>query len=279
MKLSLQEIINCLENTDQSTSWYYDADNDRFVTSGDGDYVALPDQRGIDAYGMMVSFISTVRDEEAKRWLRNAVRGRGAFRMFRATCERFDLLRDWYDYREEAYRNTAIDWCLENGFAYEDMPYAEDDDDDPVYDDEYEEIPEEKKEIRYGAVSRRNSLPVVLLVRDDLQEEGTEADAEDAAEVLGMYFREGCAVYAAMENGIPVGYIASADDRITRLYVRPQYRRRGIGSALLKTAENAETVIDLPPGRPEAQAFFNRRGYGRIEMIRLGRNDETAETE
>lgn len=282
MGVLLQDVMDHLEDTDREHSFFYDPERDRFVPEADSEEcIPLYDHREIDDYGMMEDFITTVQDDKAAEWLKNAIKGRGAFRMFRATCDRFGLTERWYAYRERRYHDLAADWCLENGIAYEDIPYVPEPEDD-----EYAEEPEtvfprpETKKIRYGAVSRKNRLPVVLLVRDDLQEGGEDVDTEDAEDVLDAYFGDGCMVFAAMENGIPVGYIAVCDARAERLYVRPEYRRRGIGTALLKKAEeNTELMIDLIPGRADAETFFRNRGYGTVELIRLRKAHGTGTAE
>ena len=286
--IDLQIIIDGLEMVDDMNTVFLDLETGDTVYLSDFDpsltddtaelleeypdrFLRLPDQREINEYGMMEDFITTVHDARAAEWLKNAIKGRGAFRMFRATCDRFDLTDAWYTYREHRYRDLAVDWCLENGIAYEDVPDVPEPE---AY--EYEETPEtvfprqQTKEIRYGAVSRKNRLPVILLVRDDLKEAGEDADTEDAAAVMDVYAGDACAVFAAMENGIPIGYIALYDDRVERMYVRPAYRRRGIGTALLRMAEeNGDLRIDLVPGHEEAETFFRHRGYGTVELIRL----------
>ena len=47
--------------------------------------------------------------------LLNALNGRGAFRKFKDTIIRLNVEKKWYNYRDEALRNVAMDWCKENG--------------------------------------------------------------------------------------------------------------------------------------------------------------------
>lgn len=46
-------------------------------------------------------------------------RVRGAFRRFKEDIRKTGMEQEWYDYRDKAYRNAAIEWCDENGFNYE----------------------------------------------------------------------------------------------------------------------------------------------------------------
>ena len=49
----------------------------------------------------------------------SAIRGRGAFRRFRNLAERLGIINEWYEYKEKAQKQLAIEWCEENGFSYE----------------------------------------------------------------------------------------------------------------------------------------------------------------
>ena len=46
------------------------------------------------------------------------IQGKGAFRRFKDYCIEIDLIKNWYDYKNEKFRKIAIDWCNQNGFKY-----------------------------------------------------------------------------------------------------------------------------------------------------------------
>jgi len=50
--------------------------------------------------------------------LKNAIRDSSAFRRFKNAIRYHDLEREWYAYREQAFRKIAIDWCVEHGLEY-----------------------------------------------------------------------------------------------------------------------------------------------------------------
>lgn len=74
-------------------------------------FVALPDKHDIHEYRMMEDFVLQLEDEDKESQLKNAIRGRGAFRRFKDIAFELDVIGDWYDYRDKCYRVVAIDWC------------------------------------------------------------------------------------------------------------------------------------------------------------------------
>lgn len=88
------------------------------------------------------------------------------------------------------------------------------------------------------------------------------------------YFRDVIVPHAdlwvAEEDGELLGYLARKGSYIDRLYVRPSAQRKGVGSALLRTAR------ELSPGGLElhthqqngkARCFYEKHGF---EAVRFG---------
>ena len=134
MKVLLQDVIDAIEQTTNELHFFYympeevilcysefdqrilDPDfEDEDIDDVLDDSISLPNIQERNDYAIMQDFISTVENNEAYEWLSNSIRGKGAFRMFRATLDRFDLTKDWYDYRDNAYKEIAINWCNEYG--------------------------------------------------------------------------------------------------------------------------------------------------------------------
>src|SRR5690625_5317788 len=80
-------------------------------------YKPLPEFE-IDEYRMMERFCFTVRDSEKEAALLDAIQGSGAFRRFKDLVHRFEIVDDWYDYREEGYKQIARDFCERHEFDY-----------------------------------------------------------------------------------------------------------------------------------------------------------------
>jgi len=81
--------------------------------------IMLPSRYDINEYYMMESFADTVKDEQLQNQLYISLKGRGAFRRFKDTCINFDVIEDWYKFRENKYREFAIELCQENNIKYE----------------------------------------------------------------------------------------------------------------------------------------------------------------
>lgn len=81
--------------------------------------IALPSKFDIDEYSMMEEFIETIDDVKLYNQLSIAISGKGAFRRFKDTCINFEIIEDWYKFRDNKYKEIAINWCKENNIEYE----------------------------------------------------------------------------------------------------------------------------------------------------------------
>ena len=79
------------------------------------DYLALPDRFDIDQYRIMEQFCLTVEDDRLRDDLLWAIRGRGAFRLFKDRVHGAGIADDWYRFRDEALKQLAREWCEANG--------------------------------------------------------------------------------------------------------------------------------------------------------------------
>ena len=83
-------------------------------------FIALPTRFEINEYNIMESFIEEeIPNESVQDYMFSRIHGKGAFRRFKEDVRKIGMEQDWYDYRDQAYRNVAIEWCDENGFNYE----------------------------------------------------------------------------------------------------------------------------------------------------------------
>lgn len=127
MKVKLDEIIDALEwvnadtqaflntETGETVMWMDYGDNDIDEEElEDEKYIRLPDQFEINEYHMMESFAYD-RDER----LVNAIKGSGAFRRFKDMAEEIGLIDDWYEFRDNCYRERAEEWCESHGIEWE----------------------------------------------------------------------------------------------------------------------------------------------------------------
>ena len=94
------------------------------------EWLALPSQWDIHEYEIMEEFCYAVEDDDHREQLIRAIRGKGAFRYFRDTCDRLGYTEDWYAFRDQAYEEIAVRWL-----EARDIPYVED---EPRIEDEEE---------------------------------------------------------------------------------------------------------------------------------------------
>ena len=129
MKVKLDNIIEALEfvNFEINTSAYLNPETYEIVYIDDymdtseeereriyEEYISLPTKYYIDEYSMMEEFIETIEDVRLYNQLYIAINGKGAFRRFKDTCINFDIIADWYKFRDKKYRELAIEWCKDN---------------------------------------------------------------------------------------------------------------------------------------------------------------------
>ena len=81
--------------------------------------IGLPTKFQIDEYSMMEEFIETIDDVKLYNQLCIAINGSGAFRRFKDTCINYEIIEDWYEFKNQKYKELAINWCEENNIKYE----------------------------------------------------------------------------------------------------------------------------------------------------------------
>ncbi|NIS71984.1 MAG: hypothetical protein GTO12_24570 [Proteobacteria bacterium] len=81
-------------------------------------YIELPSKFDIHEYGIMEEFCLSISDEKISESLYRAIKGRGAFGRFKDGIHRFGVAEDWYEYRDEALKKIAKEWCEANNVEY-----------------------------------------------------------------------------------------------------------------------------------------------------------------
>lgn len=88
-----------------------------FLESWD-DLVRFPSKYDLNEYAMMEDFIRTVKDPHIRDCLGIAIEGRGAFRRFKDTADRFGVIDKWYEFKEQELLAYAKEWCESHGLRY-----------------------------------------------------------------------------------------------------------------------------------------------------------------
>ena len=138
MKMKLTLVIQAMEQASDSYTLFYDTKDEKMVylpdefVTGERDtmledliennrsrFLRFPDKYEIHEYSIMEQYIDWLPRGKAKTELDSAIRGKGAFRRFKATLRYHGLEQQWYDFKAEALREMAIRWCEENELEIE----------------------------------------------------------------------------------------------------------------------------------------------------------------
>lgn len=131
--VSLEKIIEGLEMVNEVDDCYYNPEKDKIFLSNIGECeeltedeidelfeesIILPTQYEINEYQIMIDFIDTIDNLEIKENLHRLIQGKGAFRRFKDYCFESNIIQDWYKYKEQKYKEIAIEWCKQNELEY-----------------------------------------------------------------------------------------------------------------------------------------------------------------
>ena len=104
---------------------------------------------------------------------------------------------------------------------------------------------------------------------------GLYTPAEDRAFYRTRVF-ESCQVWGAERQSELIGIIAFRRDWIDQLYVLPDAQRRGVGSSLLKVAQNAFPLLNLWTFQRNlpARQFYEANGFTAVRETDGSNNEE-----
>ncbi len=96
-----------------------DAAIDVLINWCSGKYIELPSKWDINEYRIMEAFCGFISNDKISTGLYSAIRGRGAFRRFKDAIFRYGVEDSWYQFRYEAFKKLAIEWCEHNKVLYD----------------------------------------------------------------------------------------------------------------------------------------------------------------
>jgi GNAT superfamily N-acetyltransferase len=104
---------------------------------------------------------------------------------------------------------------------------------------------------------------------------GRHTTAEDTAFFRDHVFRQ-CTIWGAADEHGLLGIIAFREGWIDQLYVLPGRQRGGIGTTLLRVAQDAFPNLELWTFRrnPGARRFYERHGFVAMRETDGSRNEE-----
>jgi hypothetical protein len=84
------------------------------------EYLELPSQYDIHEYAIMERFCLSISDEKISDLFLYKIHGSGAFRRFKELLYRYEIEKDWFSFRDEAYKEIAICWLENRDIEYTD---------------------------------------------------------------------------------------------------------------------------------------------------------------
>jgi hypothetical protein len=81
-------------------------------------YLALPEKFDVHEWAIMDRFSESLREARLRNDLHGAIRGAGAFRLFKRLLTEYNLWDAWNRFREVELRQIAMQWCEEHGIIF-----------------------------------------------------------------------------------------------------------------------------------------------------------------
>ena len=284
MKVNLLDVIDAIDTINEEETYFYSIQDEEIVYAlDDGEdeefYIPLPTKQEVNDYQNMVNFTETIEDDKKRDWFENAIHGKGAFRRFRATLERFGMETEWYDYLEACHRELAIEWCEQHGIVYDTSARCEEVDDDWVEEDvvaEKEPIKQVQIPLRFVRIDEDNYMSALSLCDTYLQELDQYAGLSSSSDYdrAQNYLEEALEekdIYVLSDHG---RFIAMAICRmngcvttITDLCVVKDKRLNGVARQLVQEIQKEEVEplqFEVPTNNPIMHAFLQAIGYAKV---------------
>ena len=284
MRVNLVDVIDAIDTINEDETYFYSIQDEEIVYALEDDeddefFIPLPTKEEVNDYQNMVNFTETIEDDKKRDWFENAIHGKGAFRRFRATLERFGMETEWYDYLEACHRELAIEWCEQHGIVYDTSVRSEEVDDDWDEEDVVEKkepIKQVQIPLRFVRVDEDNYMSALSLCDTYLQELNQYAgvssfsDYDRAQDYLEEALEEKD-IYVLSDHG---RFIAMAICRmndsittITDLCVVKDKRRSGVARQLVQKIQDEEVEplqFEVPTNNPTMHAFLQAIGYAKV---------------
>ena len=108
------------EDLSDSADWFREAViRAREYLENQDDYLPLPEKYDFNEYRIIEKFIARVAVPKQSEILLQSIRGKGAFKRFKITLEKFALVEQWYEFKEKKLREFVEFWCIENKIDFE----------------------------------------------------------------------------------------------------------------------------------------------------------------
>lgn len=106
------------DDLDDDSEWEPDEIQTAREVLDSADYLPLPSKFEIHEYAIMQRFCFAVEDADLSRELQDQSHGAGAFRRFKDTLYRHNLIDVWFAFRQAAFADVAVQWLEEHHIPY-----------------------------------------------------------------------------------------------------------------------------------------------------------------
>jgi hypothetical protein len=81
-------------------------------------YIELPTKYDVNEYEIIEDFCLSISEQGQRNPLLKAIKGKGAFKRFKEKIIDFDIEQQWFSFRNDRFKEIAIEWCQENNINY-----------------------------------------------------------------------------------------------------------------------------------------------------------------
>jgi len=131
--IKLDEIVDSMDIQTDEAGFYLNKETGEliFPTDEDGNnetekyenndnYIQLPTKFDINEYDIMEDFCLSIEDDKLRDIFMYSIKGKGAFKRFKDTAYKHEILENWYEFKNIALKHIAIEWCKDNNISYTD---------------------------------------------------------------------------------------------------------------------------------------------------------------
>lgn len=117
-----REVLTIAEDDDEYThlpEWQQDElEIAKTIVFTINEYASLPSSFDINEYDMMEDFCYSLSNDKNRDILLDSIRGKGAFRRFKDNVEHLGISDKWYAFRDQKYKEIAIEFCKSKNLDY-----------------------------------------------------------------------------------------------------------------------------------------------------------------
>lgn len=136
--VNISKLIELMDIQSNEIYYYYDLKNECFVSIPGEEFtnevgiedltnnyiehqhfLRIPSKIEIQEFNIMRNFAVTIKNKSISNDILKALAGSGAYKKFLNKVAHFSLEKEWSDFRLQALKKIAINWCKKNELLYE----------------------------------------------------------------------------------------------------------------------------------------------------------------